>query len=134
MDAGIETHQQPLVMHGESQKINLSDLAMRQQLITTDQGLRRPGERIGPKLMGGMRLQPDQQGHHRCWRTKTVGVAGVPQDARNTVLGERARRPTRRTVLSKPVMGRVVMHMLRIQQGNQHVQIRQSYHGNSSRS
>ena len=134
VDAGIEAHQHPLMMHSEGQQINVCDLAMGHHLITTNGGRRRPGERIGPEPMVGMRQQSDQQRHHCCWRTRAVGVAGMPQDAQNTVLGERTRCPARRRVLSKPVMGRVVMHVLRIQQGNQHVQIRQSYHGNSSRS
>ena len=134
IDTGIEAHQHPLMMHSEGQQINVCDLAMGQHLITSNGRRCRPGERIGPELMVGMRQQPHQQGHHRCWGTRAVGVAGMPQDAQHTVLGERTCCPTRRTVLSKPVMGRVVMHVLRIQQGNQHVHIQQSDHGNSSRS
>ena len=134
IDTGIEAGQASVLMHSEGQQINVCDLAMGHHLITSNGGRCRPGKRIGPEVMVGMRQQPHQQGHHRCWRTRAVGVARMPQDAQNTVLGERTRCPTRRTVLSKPVMGWVVMHMLRIQQGNQHVHIQQSDHGSSSRS
>ena len=125
IDTGIEAGQASVLMHSEGQQINVCDLAMGHHLITTNGGRRRPGERIGPETMVGMRQQSDQQRHHCCWRTRAVGVAGMPQDAQNTVLGERTRCPARRRVLSKPVVSRVVVHMLRIQQGN---------HGNSSRS
>ena len=60
VDAGIEAHQHPLMMHSKGQQINVCDLAMGHHLITTDGGLRRPGELIAPKLMVRMRQQPDQ--------------------------------------------------------------------------
>ena len=60
VDAGIEAHQHPLMMHSKGQQINVCDLAMGQNLITTDGGRRRPGELIGPELMVGMRQQSDQ--------------------------------------------------------------------------
>ena len=60
IDAGIEADQHLLMMHGKSQEMNVDDLAMRQQLITTDGGLRRPGELISPELMNGMGQQANQ--------------------------------------------------------------------------
>ena len=59
VDAGIEAHQHPLMMHSEGQQINVCDLAMGHHLITTNGGRRRPGERIGPEPMVGMRQQSD---------------------------------------------------------------------------
>ena len=63
IDAEIEAHQHPLIMHSEGQKTNVCDLAMGQHLITKDGGRRRPGERIGPDLMVGMRQQSEQERH-----------------------------------------------------------------------
>ena len=60
IDTGIEAHQHPLMMHSEGQQINVCDLAMGQHLITSNGGGCRPGERIGPELMVGMRQQSDQ--------------------------------------------------------------------------
>ena len=60
VDAGIEAHQHPLMMHREGQQINVCDLAMGHHLITANGGGCRPGERIGPELMVGMRQQSDQ--------------------------------------------------------------------------
>ena len=60
IDPGIEAGKHPLMMHSKGQQINVCDLAMGHHLITTDGGLLRPGERIGPELMVGMRQQSDQ--------------------------------------------------------------------------
>ena len=60
VDAGIEAHHYPLIMHSKGQKINVCDLAMGHHLITSNGGGCRPGERIGPELMVGMRQQSDQ--------------------------------------------------------------------------
>ena len=54
VDAGIEAHQHPLMMHSEGPKINVCDLAMGQHLITKYGGRRRPGERICPELIVGL--------------------------------------------------------------------------------
>ena len=60
VDAGIEAGKHPLMMHCEGQKINVCDLAMGHHLITSNGRRCRPGERIGPELMVGMRQQSDQ--------------------------------------------------------------------------
>ena len=111
IDTGIEDGQASVLMHREGQQINVCDLAVGHHLITSNGGRCRPGKRIGPEVMVGMRQQPHLQGHHLCWRTGAVGVAGMPQDAQNTVLGERTRCPARRTVLSKPVVGLSLIHI-----------------------
>ena len=36
VDAGIEAHQHPLMMHSEGQQINVCDLAMGHHLITAN--------------------------------------------------------------------------------------------------
>ena len=79
VDAGMEAHQQTLIMHSEGQQINICDLATGQHLNKTYGVRRRPGKLIGSELMVGMRQQSDQSRHHLCWGIKTVGVAGVPQ-------------------------------------------------------
>ena len=38
VDARIEAHQHPLMMHGEGQKINVCDLATSHHLVTTTDG------------------------------------------------------------------------------------------------
>ena len=60
VNAGTEAPQHSLMMQNEGQQINVCDLAMGQHLVTTDGGRRRPGERIGPELMVGIRQQTDQ--------------------------------------------------------------------------
>ena len=60
IDTGIEAGKHPLMMHSKGQQIKACDMAMGQHLITSNGGRCRPGERIGPELMVGMRQQSDQ--------------------------------------------------------------------------
>ena len=49
------------------------DQAMGHHLNTTDSGRRRPRKSIRPELVMGMRQQPHQQRHHRCWGARLLG-------------------------------------------------------------
>ena len=73
--------------------------------------------------------EPSQQRHHRCWRSRAIGVARVPENAQESVLGEWRGGPSGRGMPGKPVMGQIVMHVLAIHQSNQHIHIQQTNQG-----
>ena len=67
----------------------------------------------------------------RPWR---IGIARMPDDAQNTVFSQWTGRPRGVTDSFKPRMGTVMLHMPRIEKGDQDIDVQKKpAHGNSSR-
>ncbi len=67
--------------------------------------------------------------------SRAVGVSRVAGSTDKTVFGKRTRCPSLLTLFSEPLMGRFIMDMHRISQGNKQFDIEKIGHqGNSSRS
>jgi hypothetical protein len=123
--AAIEAHQTAAVVHRQGQQLGVGELARLQQPGSIDADGIEKADPIGPELVLGMADQFGHHGRHHRRRPRTVGVARLAQDPQHGVLGERAGGPAVGLSGGEPAMGRLVLPMAPIQQGDQHVHIEQ---------
>jgi hypothetical protein len=85
-----------------------------------------PRQSIRPKNMGRMAKKSLKQGHHNSRPTRAVGISRVPENPQQRVLSEGASSPAMTAMGLKPAVGWLVVHVLRIDQSDQHIHIKQS--------
>src|SRR6476620_6424893 len=88
-----------------------------------------------PELVSFTRAERSQTKDQRPGALGVRSIARVRQYPNQRVFSERTCRPTTIAVVREPVMCQVVMHVVRLEEGDQHIRVEKdrSAHGSSSR-
>ena len=124
----IKADKAALVAHGQAQQIAVGNLSMAQQVLPVQLvGIEQAvvvGQKGVRRVRGGL-----SQTAGDCGQRQGLGVGGLGHDAQAAVLRERAGGPAVGNLLLQPLGGAGVVHMRRIQQGDQDIDVQQGAHG-----
>ncbi len=116
----------PAAMHGsQRQQIRIGHLPRRQNTRRIDPRLAYQADVVRSEDVA---IQPTHLRHdrrHRGRRPRRPRIARMADNADNAILRQRARGPRRPPLVLEPAMHRVVAHMGRIDQCNQHIHVQQ---------
>lgn len=132
VDAGIQRRQTALVMDGKSQQIDVRELLrgdaeQRRQYPTVGSG-----DRVFPELVSWQRTQLLQDGKNGGRRPRSPRVCRTAHDPKQTVFSQRTCRPSENGIVSEPLPGLDMMHMVGIAERNQEIDIEECHAPSSS--
>ena len=122
-DGTIEGHQTAAMRGGQAEQVNVSELPVSSR--QTEQPGIADGDVVRPEHMTAAGRERSQSPRDPL---RTFGdrlICGILQDANYAVLGERTRRPAGGAMFREPLVGGVVMDVVRIEERDDDVHVEQ---------
>src|SRR5262249_59447741 len=114
----VEGHEMPIVRYGKCQQVDVGNLPGRVNMPRIDPRVVQDRYVVIPELMTAGSLKCPQTLDESCSGYRFALGSSDVCCTQIAVLCERAARPRARAVVREPVVGDVVMDMLRIEQGH----------------
>jgi hypothetical protein len=126
-NAAIEGHEPSAVPHGETQQIDIANLARAQNEDGIEEVLVGDGDVVGPELMIGLTDLSPKHGE-RVEQSRWPGVLGLADDTNEPVLRMRAACPARSGIGRAPRLRALLVDVARVEERDEHTHIEKSAH------
>jgi hypothetical protein len=124
-DLLVEGGQLATMRYRQGQQIAIGYLGGFQQAGAVNTRPIQKREVVGPEFVTGQRQEFRQEFGHRGWCPRRTGISGMSDDPEHSILSEGTGCPRLHAGFAKPGMRKVVLHVRRVDQRNQHIDIQQ---------